>query len=129
MYTLGMANGDLAINEKGQPTEIEGTEKLCQDIAEALNSEYDPNKKFGGNLITMNVNNEMSARSEVYTILNRLMDLQDKASPDEKIKSIRGVQTVQQNSAVYCFIDVVSFKDEKISETFNILGNWYGETN
>ena len=89
MFTLGMENGDLKIDERGQPTEIRGTEKLYQDIAEALNSHYDANKQFGGRLANMDVTDEKDAESEVYKILNRLMNLQDGASLDEKIKSYK----------------------------------------
>lgn len=123
MFTLGMENGDLMIDERGQPTEIRGTEKLYQDIAEALNSQYDSNKKFGGRLANMTVTDEKDAESEVYKILNRLMNLQDGASLDEKIKYIRTVQTMQKDAAVYAYIEVVSFKDESIKETFNVFGD------
>lgn len=122
MFTLGMENGDLAIDEKGQPTEIEGTEKLCQDIAEALNSQYDANKKFGGNLANMDIIDENDAEREVYRILDRLIALQDKASPEEKIKYIRNVQTMQKDCSVYAYIDIVSFSGEKLSGTYNVLG-------
>lgn len=123
MFTLGMENGDIAIDEKGQPTEIEGTKKLCQDIAEALNSKYDANKKFGGRLAGMEIIDENDAEREVYSILDRLIDLQDKASPSEKIKSIRDVQTLKQNCSVYAYLDIVSYDDEKISETFTVFGD------
>lgn len=123
MFTLGMENGDLKIDERGQPTEIRGTEKLYQDIAEALNSHYDSNKQFGGRLANMDVTDEKDAESEVYKILNRLMNLQDDASLDEKIKYIRTVQTMQKDAAVYAYIEVVSFKDESIKETFNVFGD------
>lgn len=123
MFTLGMENGDLAIDEKGQPTEIRGTEKLYQDIAEALNSQYDANKQFGGKLADLSVNSRKEAESEVYTILNRLMALQTKATAEEKIKYIRSVQTMQKDSSVYAYIEIVSFSDEKISGTFNVIGD------
>lgn len=123
MFTLGMENGDIAINEKGQPTEIEGTKKLCQDISEALNSRYDANKKFGGRLANMEVIDENDAEREVYTILDRLMSLQDRASPEEKIRSIRGIQTIKDRCAVYAYIDIVSYSEDNISETFTVFGD------
>lgn len=121
MFTLSMNKGDIEVDEAGQFIEIEDSNKLSQDIAEALNSEYDSLKKFGGKLISMNFNTKQEIVSEIYTILERLMEKQTGASSYEKIKSIREVTVLQKDCTTYAYISVISYKDEIINDTYTIL--------
>jgi hypothetical protein len=117
-----MTKGDLDIDEAGQLIKIEDSDKLSQDIAEALNSEYDSLKKFGGNLITMNnLRTKQEVVSEIYKILGRLMEKQNGASSYEKIKSIKEVTVLQKDSSTYAYISVSSYKDEIIDGTYSVL--------
>jgi len=116
-----MNNGDIEVDEAGQFIEIEDSNKLSQDIAEALNSEYDSLKKFGGKLISMDFSTKQEIVSEIYTILGRLMEKQTGASSYEKIKSIKEVTVLQENCIIYAYISVYSYGNEIISDTYTIL--------
>lgn len=121
MYTLGMSNGDIDIDETGQPSKVSGRTKIIQDISEALNSEYNAIKKFGGRLVTLDLNTKSEIVSEIYTILHRLMDTQTKAEPEEKIKSIDEVEVLQTGTYVYAYIEISSYRESSISDNYVIL--------
>ena len=120
MITLGMSNGDLAIDERGQPTIITGRNKLIQDISEALNSSFNSNKNFGGRLINLELEYD-DVYGEIYKILNRLIATQTGTSRGEKIKSIDNVRVLQKGTIAFAYIEVTSDIGEKVSNDFAIL--------
>lgn len=120
MITLGMSNGDLAIDERGQPTIITGRNKLIQDISEALNSSFNSNKNFGGRLINLELEYD-DVYGEIYKILNRLIATQTGTSRGEKIKSIDNVRVLQKGTIVFAYIEITSDIGEKVSNDFAIL--------
>ena len=121
MQTLGMASGDLFIDERGQPVLITGRNKLIQDISEALNSSYDSNKKFGGRIINLNLEYS-EVYNEINTILERLMKTQTNTSRGEKIKTINRIEVIQKQTTVYAYIEVTSDIDEIVGNDYVILG-------
>ena len=121
MFTLGMNNGDLEINERGQPSTLKGKDKLIQDISEALNSGFNANKNFGGKLYDMEVNTTNDVLSEVYNILERLMATQTNADDAERIKTINSVNAIKNQSNIYVYISVSSYAKETVSNTYTII--------
>lgn len=121
MQTLKMHKGDIFIGEDGQPVQIRGKEKLVQDIGEALNSGFNAIKKFGGRLYNLGVSSKSDVVSEVYIILERLMNTQTNADLDEKIKSINAVKALTVKSSLYVYINVSSYKEDDLGATYNIL--------
>lgn len=118
--TLGMAYGDLLIDEKGQPVVIRGRNKLVQDINEALNSNFNAVKKFGSGLrpgLSDDIVYDM-----IDLALNRLIATQREAEPSEKIKSIDRVNIVRYNEIVYAYIEVTSGDSKKISTDYAVKG-------
>lgn len=121
MITLDMYNGDISIEENGQPKVISGIDKLNQDIGEALNSKYNYLKDFGGGLVELNNLDKDQIYSEIYKILNRLMKTQTNAELDEKIKSINKVTVYQTETTCYAYIEVTNCAGEKSSNSYSII--------
>lgn len=121
MITLGMSSGDLYMDERGQPIVISGRDKLIQDIGEALNSSFNVNKKFGGRIIDLDLD-EDEVYDEVDLILTRLIATQAGGSTGEKIKSVNRINILKRGTTVYAYIEVTSNSGEKVGSDFTILG-------
>ena len=121
MITLGMSSGDLYMDERGQPIVISGRDKLIQDIGEALNSSFNVNKKFGGRIIDLDLE-EDEIYDEIDLILNRLIATQAGGSAGEKIKSINRINVIKRGTTVYAYIEVTSNANERIGSDYPILG-------
>lgn len=121
MITLGMASGDLYMDERGQPVVISGRNKLIQDISEALNSSFNASKKFGGRIIDLDLESD-EVYDEIDLILSRLVATQKDADYGEKIKSVDKISVLKKGTVVYAYIEVTSNSREKIAHDYAILG-------
>ena len=121
MITLGMASGDLYMDERGQPVVISGRNKLIQDINEALNSSFNASKKFGGRIIDLDLDAD-EVYDEIDLILSRLVATQKDADYSEKIKSVDRINVLKKGTIVYAYIEFTSNSGERISNDFVILG-------
>lgn len=108
-YTLAVADGDLDINAVGTTDLVQGRDKLSQDLAEILLSDYDAERDYGGKLQTMSVTGpgaKALVSSELQAITNRLkaMQSQDKtATVSERIASVPGIDVQQLQSTDFVF--------------------------
>jgi hypothetical protein len=136
--TLAMSSGDLDDNARGVVITISGRDKLTQDIAEALISEYDYKRDCNGKLVNMRAvgpGAKALIQGEVTRILNRLRSLQASDSyitDAERITTIGTVAVVAINDTDYQFTatvytadnssltlsDVVSFRKVNLSHTY-----------
>lgn len=136
--TLAVANGDLDDNARGTVPLISGRDKLAQDIAEALISEYDYKRDANGKLVSMRVTGpgaKALIQGEVSRILTRLQKLQEQdmfATDSERIAGIGNVQVRQINETDYQFhaavvtidggnltvTDAVSYRAVKLAHTY-----------
>ena len=121
MITLGMASGDLYMDERGQPVVISGRNKLIQDINEALNSSFNASKKFGGRIIDLDLDAD-EVYDEIDLILSRLVATQKDADYGEKIKSVDRINVLKKGTIVYAYIEFTSNSGERIANDFVILG-------
>lgn len=136
--TLAMSSGDLDDNARGVVITISGRDKLTQDIAEALISEYDYKRDCNGKLVNMRAvgpGAKALIQGEVTRILNRLRSLQASDSyitDAERITTIGTVAVVAISDTDYQFTatvytadnnsltlsDVVSFRKVNLSHTY-----------
>ena len=136
--TLAVANGDLHDNARGSAPLISGRDKLAQDIAEALLSEYDYSRDANGKLVSMRVTGpgaKALIQGEVSRILTRLQKLQDQdgyITDSERIAGIGTVQVKQLNETDYQFhatvvtldggsltvTDAVSYRPVRLAHTY-----------
>lgn len=122
--TLAVRNGDLDDNARGVVDLISGRNKLAQDIAEALLSDYDYTRDAGGKLASMRIVGP-GARAlivgEVTKILTRLKKLQEHdlaVTDSEKIASIGDVAVKQINETDFQFYaNVVTVSGATMSAT------------
>jgi hypothetical protein len=136
--TLAVSNGDLDDNARGAVDLITGRDKLSQDIAQALLSEYDYTRDTGGKLASMKLMGPGAKAlivGEVTRILNRLKRLQEAdqyVTDSEKIASIGDVSCKQLNDTDFQFYanvltvsghmlsatDTVSYRRTNLSHTY-----------
>lgn len=136
--TLAMSSGDLDDNARGVVITITGRDKLTQDVAEALLSEYDYKRDCNGKLVNMRAvgpGAKALIQGEVNRILTRLRSLQASDSyitDAERITSIGTVAVTALNDTDYQFkatvytadnssltlSDVVSFRKVNLSHTY-----------
>lgn len=115
--TLAVANGDLDINAVGSVDLISGRDKVSQDIAEILLSEYDASRDYGGKLQTMVVPGtgaKALIANELQRILKRLQISQASdpgISAAEKIISVKDVKVSQVNDTDYTFSVTIQTAD------------------
>lgn len=100
-YTLAVADGDLDINASGSGILLSGRDKMSQDVAESLLSDYDPDNNLGGKLHSMVVpgySGKTLVVTEVQRIIDRLQRNQSKdpnITPDERITSVLSITADQ----------------------------------
>lgn len=133
--TLKMEGGDLALDSAGRHLNIEGAEKLAQDIAESLLNNFDPEfpDYFNGSeLFRVQqdpiANNTILAqeriRSYVQDAMDRLIDLQDLdayAEDEERIDIVDRIDVKQVGSLSYAFyLAVINQSAELVPTAFEI---------
>lgn len=120
-HTLAVANGDLDINALGSCDLISGQDKLSQDVAEALLSDYDYERDYGGKLQTMVVPGlgaKAMVSSEVQRILTRLQSMQSQDSSitsDERISSVSDIKVVMDKSDAHFEVSINTANASKLT--------------
>jgi len=116
--TVKKRDGDIVFNlSNGRQPLITGVEKLTQDAADALMTEYDPSRAFGSQAATLDAVNERNLSGSIGTLnrgliksftreaLERLSALQhlrgDNADPFETIKTIGTIRVIQFSKTGY----------------------------
>jgi hypothetical protein len=133
--TLKKRDGDVVVQtSRGQYLLIEGIHKLSQDAADALMTEYDPERKMGSQLSNLGkLNGQANAaalgmvnrgyvKSLVRDALERLRAQQntrvDQLSSTEAISVIGTVRVVQLSKTGYLFsVDITPVSGPDISPT------------
>lgn len=136
--TLAVRNGDLDDNARGSVDLIRGRDKLAQDIAEALLSEYDYRRDANGKLVSMRITGP-GAKSLIHgevlrivTRLQRLQDLDPYCDDSERISGTASIDVTQINETDYRFKlnvmtvdggrlaigDVVSYRPVQLAHTY-----------
>lgn len=122
--TLKKRDGDIVVqSSNGRSYFVQGIEKLSQDTADALMTEYDPERQFGSQLSSIEqINSSKSGplgligRGRIKTLvresLERLQVLQnsrlDQLTAFEAIKSIGTIRVYQlQRTGYIFFVNVV----------------------
>ena len=133
--TLKMANGDLVTDSTGRHLNIEGAEKLAQDIAEALLNNFDPEFPTyynGSELFRLTsdpiVKNvvllQERIQSMVHEAIDRLIDQQDLdpyADDEERIDQIERLDVRKVADLTWAFmLIVVNQSDEPIPTAFSV---------
>lgn len=136
--TLAMSSGDLDDNARGVVITISGRDKLTQDVAEALISEYDYKRDCNGKLVNMRAvgpGAKALIQGEVSRILNRLRSLQSSDSyitDAERITTVGTITVTEINDTDFQFAatiytadnssltlsDIVSFRRVNLSHTY-----------
>lgn len=135
--TLKKRDGDIVVqNSNGRPYYVEGNEKLAQDCADSLLTDYDPERQYGStvsSIETANSNrgivgifNRGFIRQSVRDALERLQALQlrrsDQLTSFEAISEIEAVRVYQTSRTGYVFVvNVVPFGGlDKVPTSFKI---------
>lgn len=136
--TLMKRDGDLVVqSSNGRQVTIKGIQKLSQDVADCLMTEYDPERAYGSEISNLDQIN--SSRSEALGMINRgriksmvrdaverLQQLQntrlDQLDGYEAIKSIGAIRVIRFSSTGYIFFVDVTPADgpDKIPTSFLI---------
>jgi hypothetical protein len=115
--TLAVANGDLDINAVGSVDIISGRDKVNQDIAEILLSNYDRSRNYGGRLQTMSVPGagaKSIISAELQTIMSRLQAMQSQdptITAAERISAVQSIKVGEINATDFTFQIVVQTAD------------------
>jgi len=133
--TLKKRDGDIVFDDSnGRPILIEGIHKLSQDVADALMTEYDPERSYGSQLANIETINSQSrsgpiglvGRGYIKTLvreaIERLQELQntrlDQLTSFEAIESIGTIRVVQFSRTGYIFyVDVTPFDGPDVVPT------------
>lgn len=135
--TLMKRDGDIVHQSStGRPVFVEGIQKLSQDVADALMTDYDPERNFGSELSDLDRINRRSgvlgmiSRGYIKTLvrdsIERLQQLQntrvDQLTSFEAIKSIGNIRVIQFARTGYIFfVDVTPYDGpDKIPTSFFI---------
>lgn len=135
--TLKKKDGDIVLQaSNGRPFFVEGNEKLAQDAADSLLTDYDPERQYGSTVSSIETANSNQAivgmfnrgfiRQSVRDSLERLQALQlqrsDQLTSFEAIAEIEAVRVYQTSSTGYVFVvNVVPFGGlDKIPTSFKI---------
>ena len=136
--TLAVANGDLDINALGTCDLIQGRDKVSQDIAEILLSDYDAERDYGGKLQTMSVTGagaKALVSSELQGIMKRLQAMQSNdpnITSQERIASVPNIIVNKITDTDFTFqidvrtvdrgtlsmVDTVRFRNVKLAHTW-----------
>jgi len=133
--TLKKRDGDIVLqNSNGRPFFIEGIHKLSQDVADALMTEYDPERKYGSQISNLEQLNSQSRapglgiinRGYIKTLvrdaLERLVAIQKNAlgqlTSTEAIQTIGTIRVIQLSKTGYIFsVDVTPFSGPDVDST------------
>jgi len=133
--TLKKRDGDIVFDDSsGRPILIEGIHKLSQDVADALMTEYDPERAYGSQLANIeNINAQsrsgpigLVGRGYIKTLvreaIERLQELQntrlDQLTSFEAIETIGTIRVVQFSRTGYIFyVDVTPFDGPDVVPT------------
>ena len=135
--TLKKRDGDIVLQaSNGRAFYIRGNEKLAQDVADSLLTDYDPERQIGSRLSRLeNANstrgvvglfNRGFIRTEVRDTLERLQALQRRRSDQldsfEAIEVIETIRVYQTSKSGYIFtVNVVPFGGrDRLPTTFKV---------
>ena len=120
--TLAVANGDLDINALGSCDLIQGRDKVNQDIAEILLSDFNRARNYGGRLQTMSVPGagaKSIVAAELQTIMQRLQAMQSQdptITAAERISAVQSIKVGEINATDFTFqINVQTADNGKLS--------------
>lgn len=135
--TLKKRDGDIFIqSSNGRPFFVQGNEKLAQDAADSLLTDFDSERQYGSTISSIETANSHQAivgifnrgfiRQSVRDALERLQALQlqrsDQLTSFEAIAEIEAVRVYQTSRTGYVFVvNVVPFGGlDKIPTSFKI---------
>ena len=109
--TFRMVDGDLFFDVNGRLDAIDGVEKLSQDLAEVLLTEFDVDRDFGSELHTVETDpsfniSEQQVSSFVSDAVERVQNLQrsnENTTRDEEIASIDQIEVNKNNQTEILF--------------------------
>ncbi len=112
--TLAIANGDLEINARGSVDLIEGRDKLSQDFAEILLSDFDATRNYGAklsNIVVATGAAKSFVASELYNVVSRLQQHQQEdpnCTASERLSAVTKLNVEVDGRDVYFEIGLQS---------------------
>jgi hypothetical protein len=116
--TLKKIDGDIYLpTSNGRPEYIEGIEKLSQDTADALLTEYDPDRQFGSELASLN---DQPVKSGVLGVFNKAFLMQRARDAIDRLRALQNLRQDQLTS-FEAIKEVGTIRVFQISQTGYIL--------
>lgn len=103
-WTLGVANGDLDIDNYGNFVTVSGRDKCSQDLSEQLLSYYDESRDYGSRLhpgVVPPVGGRAFIAGELHSVVERLQNAQNDAAnsdPYERVANVTQLDIITDTS-------------------------------
>lgn len=130
--TFRMSDGDLEFDVNGRLTLLEGAEKVQQDIAEALLTDYDRTRDFGSRLNALTYNPSMNAsEGQISTYISDAIDrlrAMQRTNPtttrQEEIAMVDGIQVFKNDQTEVLFgVSVITTEGQGANTTIMLAPN------